>query len=95
MYLQHRDTGNRQAIPADYIEAGHVVVDYASTIHRAQGAIVDEAHLIVSEHIDANQLYVGAARGRTSNHITSTRQGSTMTTTARVSRTPSGPQGTP
>ncbi|MFK7917142.1 MAG: MobF family relaxase [Ilumatobacter sp.] len=69
LYFVHRDTGDRQAVPAEYVEAGHVSVDYASTIHRAQGATVDEAHLIVSEHTDARQLYVGATRGRTANHI--------------------------
>lgn len=46
-----------------------MAVDYASTIHRAQGATVDEAHLVVSEHTDAKQLYVGATRGRAANHI--------------------------
>ena len=69
LYLEHRDTGGRQAIPAEYVEAGHVSIDYASTIHRAQGATVDEAHLLLSEHTDAKQLYVGATRGRTANHI--------------------------
>ncbi len=69
LYLEHRETGDRQALPAEYIEASNVAVDYASTIHRAQGATVDEAHLVVSEHTDAKQLYVGATRGRTANHI--------------------------
>ena len=75
MYLEHRDTGNRQAIPVDYVEAGHVSVDYASTIHRAQGATVDEAHLLLCEHTDAKQLYVGATRGRIANHIRTSRPG--------------------
>ncbi len=69
LYLEHRDTGDRQALPAEYVEAGHVSVDYASTVHRAQGATVDEAHLILSEHTDAKQLYVGATRGRIVNHV--------------------------
>jgi len=69
MYLRHRATGDRQASPAEYVEAGHVSVDYASTIHRAQGATVDEAHLLLSEHTDAKQPYVGATRGRTANHV--------------------------
>ncbi len=69
LHLEHRDTRDRQSLPAEYIEAGNVTVDYASTIHRAQGATVDEAHLIVSEHTDAKQLYVGVTRGRTANHI--------------------------
>jgi conjugative relaxase-like TrwC/TraI family protein len=69
LYLEHRDTRDRQSLPAEYVEAGHVAVDYASTIHRAQGVTVDEAHLIVSELTDAKQLYVGATRGRTANHL--------------------------
>lgn len=69
LYLQHRDTGARQALPAGYVEDGHVAVDYASTIHRAQGATVDEAHLLLSEHTDAKQLYVGTTGGCTANHI--------------------------
>ncbi len=69
LHLEHRDTGDRQAITAEYVRAGHVSVDYASTIHRAQGATVDEAHLLLSDHTDAKQLYVGATRGRTANHI--------------------------
>ena len=44
-------------------------VDYASTIHRAQGATVDEAHLLLAEHTNAEQLYVAATRGRTANHV--------------------------
>jgi conjugative relaxase-like TrwC/TraI family protein len=69
LHLQHRDTGDRQTIPGEYVEAGHVSVDYASTIHRAQGATVDEAHLLITDHTDAQQLYVGATRGRAANHI--------------------------
>ncbi|MGK0276402.1 MAG: conjugative relaxase-like TrwC/TraI family protein [Ilumatobacter sp.] len=69
LYLQHRDTGHRQAIPGDYLEAGNVSVDYASTIHRSQGATVGEAHLLMSERTDAKQLYVGATRGRNANYL--------------------------
>jgi len=69
LYLAHREIAGRVALPAGYVEAGNVRVDYASTIHRAQGATVDEAHLIVAEHTDAKQLYVGATRGRLANHI--------------------------
>jgi ATP-dependent exoDNAse (exonuclease V) alpha subunit len=69
LHPQHRNTGHHQVIPATYVEAGHVSVDYASTIHRAQGATVDEAHLLLTDHTDRQQLYVGATRGRAANHI--------------------------
>jgi hypothetical protein len=41
------------------IAAGKLTVDYASTINRAQGSAVDEAHLIVDDRINAQQLYIG------------------------------------
>lgn len=69
LYLINRDNGHRHALPADYVADGMVTVDYASTIHRAQGATVDEAHLLLGERTDAKQLYVGVTRGRIANHI--------------------------
>ena len=44
-------------------------VDYASTINRAQGATVDEAHVIVDERTNTSQLYVAMTRGRNANHV--------------------------
>ena len=69
LYLQHRETGDHQALPAEYIEAGHLRVDYASTINRAQGATVDEAHVIIDERTNSKQLYVAMTRGRNANHV--------------------------
>ncbi len=69
LYVTSLDNGHRHALPAAYIAAGNVTVDYASTINRAQGATVDEAHVIISERTNTKQLYVGATRGRISNHI--------------------------
>ncbi|WP_395161295.1 MobF family relaxase [Ilumatobacter sp.] len=69
LYLTNIDNGLRHAIPADYIAAGNLTVDYASTINRAQGSTVDEAHLIIDERTNAKQLYVGMTRGRSGNHI--------------------------
>ena len=68
LYLTNRDNGYRHAIPASYIAAGNVTVDYASTINRAQGATVDEAHVVVDERTYAQQLYVAMTRGRNANH---------------------------
>ena len=69
LYLTNTVTGDRLALPADYIADGNVTVDYASTIHRAQGATVDEAHVIVNDRTNNGQLYVAATRGRQGNHI--------------------------
>ena len=68
LYLTNRDNGHRHAIPASYIAGGNVTVDYASTISRAQGATVDEAHVIVDERTNSQQLYVAMTRGRNANH---------------------------
>jgi ATP-dependent exoDNAse (exonuclease V) alpha subunit len=69
LYLTNLDNGHRHAITADYIAAGNLTVDYASTINRAQGATVDEAHLVIDERTNAKQLYVGMTRGRNANHV--------------------------
>ena len=69
LYLTSTDTGDRLAMPAEYVAAGNLTVNYASTIHRAQGATVDEAHVIISERTNSRQLYVAATRGRRANHI--------------------------
>ena len=41
---------------------------YATTVHRAQGATVDHAHLLVTPAMTREALYVGLTRGRHSNH---------------------------
>jgi len=69
LHFTNTDTGHRITIPANYVAAGNVSVDYASTINRAQGATVDEAHLLLGERSNAKQLYVGTTRGRAANHI--------------------------
>lgn len=69
LYLTKIGTGYRYALPAGYIAAGELTVDYASTVNRAQGATVDEAHLIIDERTNAQQLYVGMTRGRQANHV--------------------------
>ena len=67
--LTNTDTGHCIALPADYVAAGNLSVDYASTINRAQGATVDEAHLLHGDRTNTKQLYVGTTRGRVANHI--------------------------
>ena len=69
LYLTNSDTGARLALPGEYVAMGNVTVNYASTIHRAQGATVDEAHVIIDDSTNNRQLYVAATRGRRANHI--------------------------
>jgi conjugative relaxase-like TrwC/TraI family protein len=69
LHLIHADTGSRVTVPADYVAAGNVEVDYASTINRAQGATVDEAHLLLGDRTNTKQPCVGTTRGRAANHI--------------------------
>jgi thymidine kinase len=69
LYLTNADNGHHIALPADYVAEGNLAVGYASTINRAQGATVEEAHVIIDERTNAKQLYVGMTRGRNANHV--------------------------
>ena len=44
-----------------------VELAYASTVHSAQGHTVDQAVMVVGAHTEAELLYVGMTRGRSSN----------------------------
>jgi hypothetical protein len=54
-------------VPAEYA-ARHVDLGYAVTVHRAQGATVETAHLLTGPGLTREALYVGMTRGRTANH---------------------------
>lgn len=59
--------GASVVLPADYA-AAHVELGYAATVHRAEGATVDTAHLLVqSTSMTREALYVGMTRGRHAN----------------------------
>lgn len=66
--VTHRSHGGRVTLPADYV-AAHVQLDYARTIHRAQGATVETAHLLVDPAMAREDLYVGISRARTGTHL--------------------------
>lgn len=68
LVVRKTDGGAQVRLPGEYVEA-HVEIGYASTIHRAQGATVDRAHLLISGHMSADALYVGMTRGRADNHV--------------------------
>jgi conjugative relaxase-like TrwC/TraI family protein len=55
-------------VPAAYLEQS-AELDYAGNVHVAQGRTVDTGHLVVSEGMTRDQLYVGMTRGRESNHM--------------------------
>jgi conjugative relaxase-like TrwC/TraI family protein len=54
-------------LPSTYVQES-VELAYATTAHRAQGATVDTAHLLVTEQLTRALMYVGMTRGRHTNH---------------------------
>jgi conjugative relaxase-like TrwC/TraI family protein len=53
-------------IPRTYLESS-AELGYAGNIHVAQGRTVDTAHLLVTETLSRQSLYVGMSRGRETN----------------------------
>ena len=53
-------------VPRAYL-AGHAELAYAGNVHVAQGRTVDTAHLLVTDSLSRQALYVGMTRGRESN----------------------------
>jgi conjugative relaxase-like TrwC/TraI family protein len=53
-------------LPSAYVRES-VELGYATTAHRAQGATVDTAHLLVTDKLTRALMYVGMTRGRHSN----------------------------
>ena len=54
------------AVPVGYL-AANAELDYAGNTHVGQGRTVDTAHLLVSDTLTRQSLYVGMTRGRESN----------------------------
>ncbi len=65
--MRHPEPIGVVQLPARYV-ADHVELGYASTIHRAQGATVDTAHVLARPGMDRQALYVAMTRGRQTNH---------------------------
>ncbi|WP_431638894.1 MobF family relaxase [Corynebacterium ulcerans] len=61
-------TGRLVDIPADYV-ATSTHLGYGSTVHRAQGATVETAHMVIDDLTDRTQLYVGLTRGKKENRV--------------------------
>lgn len=57
------------ALPADYLDAGHLGHAYATTIHKSQGATIDRAFLLGSDALYREAGYVGLSRARQSTQL--------------------------
>lgn len=66
--VQNLDHGRILTLPADYVRE-HVTLGYASTIHAAQGMTADRCHVVGSDQLTRQLLYVALTRGKHSNHI--------------------------
>jgi conjugative relaxase-like TrwC/TraI family protein len=55
-------------LPADYV-ANHTTLGYATTINAAQGVTADTCHIVGSDRLSRQQLYVALTRGRAANHV--------------------------
>ncbi|WP_147017975.1 AAA family ATPase, partial [Kocuria turfanensis] len=66
--LGHTSHGGKITLDADYL-AQHGQLGYAATVHRAQGATVDTAHVILDDSTDRAAAYVAATRGRETNQL--------------------------
>lgn len=66
--LVHREHQGRATVTREWA-ATHLELDYARTVHRAQGLTVDRAHLIVDPMMGRSGFYVGTTRGRENNQL--------------------------
>ncbi|WP_255450585.1 MobF family relaxase [Skermania sp. ID1734] len=65
---KHLDLGRTLVLPSDYV-AENVTLGYASTIHAAQGMTADTCHVVGSDMLSRQLLYVAMTRGRRGNHV--------------------------
>jgi hypothetical protein len=56
------ERGAAHAIPFAYAEAGHLSHAYAMTIHKAQGATVEQAFVLAQPGLSAQQAYTALSR---------------------------------
>ena len=58
-------------VPTTYMAAGHLTHGYATTVHKAQGATVDMALLLIDDQSYREAAYTGLSRGRLANRVSS------------------------
>lgn len=56
-------------VPRRYLAAGHLTHGYATTIHKAQGATIDESLLLIDDQSYREAAYTGLSRGRAANRV--------------------------
>lgn len=61
--------GRAVDVPTRYLAAGHLAHGYATTVHKAQGATVDTALLLVDDQSYREAAYTGLSRGRVANRV--------------------------
>lgn len=61
--------GERVAIPAEYVAAGHLTHGYAMTIHKSQGMTCDVALVLGDDTLHREAGYTSITRGRERNHV--------------------------
>lgn len=66
--VKHAVHGAAVTLPASYV-GEHVVLGYASTVHRAQGITVDTAHALLTATTDRAGAYVATSRGKYENRV--------------------------
>lgn len=68
MEVLDRMTKQRLVLTPKYL-AENTQLAYASTVHRAQGATVDTAHVLMTPGMDKNAAYVAITRGKWANKM--------------------------
>jgi conjugative relaxase-like TrwC/TraI family protein len=61
--------GHPMVIPFAYAEAGHLTWGYATTLHKAQGATLDQTFLLADDTLHREQSYSGLSRGVEANDL--------------------------
>jgi hypothetical protein len=61
--------GHRLVIPFGYAEAGHLTHGYATTLHKAQGATLDQTFVLADDTLHRERSYSGLSRGVEANDL--------------------------
>ena len=61
--------GGEVTLPFDYLDAGHLIHGYATTIHKAQGLTVDEVFVLGDDTYAHEHGYTALTRGRDANRV--------------------------